>query len=132
MTDYIRAYWLKFLKYSGFGILAFSFELLLLVTFVEQAQFSYRVAVPTAFLIATSLQYIAIRTMVFHETMRYTGHGIVYFFLVMGTNAFLTTTFVTGLVEVVDASLYPARIGVGIVLGILSFFLHAQYNSKPL
>lgn len=132
MTDYIRAHWVTFLKYSVFGVLAFSFELVLLFVFVEYVGLSYRGAVPTAFLIATSLQYVAIRTMVFRDTMRYSGHGAAYFFLVMGTNAFLTTTSVTTLVEVFDAPLYPARIVVGTLLGILSYFLHSRYNSKAL
>lgn len=125
-------HWIRFLKYSGFGILAFTFELVILFVCVEHIGLSYRAAVPAAFLIATSLQYVAIRTMVFHDTMRYSGHGVAYFFFIMGTNAFLTTMSVTALVEVFGASLYPARIIVGTLLGILSYFLHSRYNSRAL
>lgn len=130
MTDYVRRHWVRFLKYSVFGVLAFSFELVLLALFVEHLGLTYQIAVPIAFSIATSAQYLGIRAMVFHDTIRYGGHGFTYFLAIMSVSALLTTFCMAALVDGLGVSLYPARILVGTVLGIASYFFHSKYNFK--
>ena len=48
----------------------------------------------------------------------------------MCTNALIITLLVTGLVEYGGIDLYPARISVGALFGLVSFFLNSRYNFK--
>jgi putative flippase GtrA len=130
MTRYILKHFVRFVKYSGFGMVAFGFDLALLFILTERAYIPYQVSVPLAFLVATTMHYGAVRAMVFHDTARRIGHGYAYFLIIMTTNAILITALVTGLVELFNAQLYPARIVVGALFGFLSFFLNAKYNFK--
>jgi putative flippase GtrA len=119
----------RFLGYSGFGILAYSFDLLLIYTFVTVGV-PYFVAVPVAFLIATSGHYVGIRLTVFSDTERGAVSAYAFFILIMGANAVLVTILVAGLVEYAALNLYIARTLVAGLVGLLSFYLNTRYNFK--
>lgn len=119
----------RFIGYSGIGILAYSFDLLLIYVFVTVGV-PYYIAVPVAFLIATSCHYLGVRLTVFSDTSRklVTAYGL--FILIMSANALLITVLVTGLVEYAALNLYVARTLVAGLVGILSFYLNSKYNFK--
>lgn len=132
MIGYTIRHRVRFLKYTFFGALAFSLDIGLLYLLRDVVGVPYYFAVPTAFMIATSLHYIALRTLVFHDTERLPVEGYFYFLFIMVTNALLVTAVVVGLVELLAVNLYVARIGVGTIFGFISFFLNSRYNFKVL
>lgn len=119
----------RFIGYSGFGILAYSLDVLLIFMFVAIGV-PYYVAVPVAFLIATSGHYAGVRLTVFNDTTRKSASGYGLFILIMSTNAVLITILVTALVEYFLLDLYIARTLVATLVGILSFYLNSKYNFK--
>lgn len=132
MLAYTYRHRIKFLQYSVFGISAFAFDLLLLYGAATFLAIPYYIAVPGAFIIATSTHYVLLRLFVYHDSTRALGKGYALFLAIMCTNAALITLLVSGLVEYVQVGLYPARIGVGTLFGFLSFFLNSRYNFKLL
>lgn len=119
----------RFIGYTGFGILAYSFDILLIYLFVTSGV-PYYVAVPVAFLIATSGHYVGVRLTVFSDTTREIVSAYGFFILIMSANAVLITILVTGLVEYVLLDLYIARTLVATLVGVLSFYLNSKYNFK--
>ena len=119
----------RFIGYSGFGILAYSFDILLIYLFVTVGV-PYYVAVPVAFLIATSGHYVGIHFTVFSDSTRGTMSAYGLFILIMGANAVLITILVTGLIEYASLNLYVARTLVATLVGVLSFYLNSKYNFK--
>lgn len=132
MIGYTLRHRVRFVRYTFFGALAFALDIALLYFLRDVALVPYYVAVPTAFFIATSLHYAALRAIVFHDTERLTGEGYAYFLFIMVTNALVVTVFVVGLVEFLSAHLYVARVAVGTVFGFISFFLNSRYNFRVL
>jgi putative flippase GtrA len=132
MLKYTYRHRMKFLQYSVFGVGAFAFDLVLLYVAATFFAVPYYIAVPTAFVIATSTHYTLLRLFVYHESTRAIGKGYALFLAIMCTNAAVITLLVSGLVEYAQVGLYPARIGVGTVFGFLSFFLNSRYNFKLL
>jgi putative flippase GtrA len=130
MLAYVMRHLTRFVQYSALGLVAFSIDLTLLYTTHTYLFVPYVVAVPSAFVLATSLHYIALRLFVFHDSTRTVSSGYVLFLGIMCTNALVITLLVTGLVELLGAPLYPARIAVGTLFGVISFFLNARYNFK--
>lgn len=130
MIGYTLKHRTRFVQYTGLGVLAFGIDLLLL--FVSNTHFDvpYYVAVPSAFFIATSTHYTLLRALVFRDTKRPLGEGYALFLTIMCSNALVITLLVTGLVEYVGVGLYPARIGVGALFGLVSFFLNSRYNFR--
>lgn len=126
----MSSYVLRFVTYSIFGTLAFATDLGLLFLLTEYLVVPYWLSVPVAFLIATSTHYAAVRVTAFKDTTRSAGVGYLYFIFIMTGNALLITLLVTGLVELLGAPLYPARIGVAALVGIWSFFLNSKYTFK--
>lgn len=132
MIGYTLRHRVRFVKYTVLGVLAFSFDLGLLYIGNTVIGLHYALAVPTAFLIATSLHYLALRYFVFADTERGHGAGYVYFLSIMILNAVVITIIIAGLIEYFMINLYVARIGVGACFGLLSFFLNSRYNFKIL
>lgn len=130
MIGYTYTHRVRFVKYSVFGVLAFSFDLLLLYFFNTYFVLPYYLAVPIAFVIATSTHYAMLRALVYHDSVRPLGEGYALFLLIMCLNALFITLLVSGLVELLATPLYPARIGVGTLFGLISFFLNSRYNFK--
>lgn len=130
MIGYTIRHRVQFMQYTLLGILAFSFDLVLLYVGNTSLAFPYYVSVPVAFVIATSTHYALLRTYVYLDSVRPVGDGYAFFLLIMCTNAAVMTLFVTGLVEFAQIDLYPARIGVGTLFGLVSFFLNSRYNFK--
>ena len=128
--QYFLVHWRRFLFYSIFGTTAFLFDLALLYCFRELLAIPYWVAVPLAFVIATSLHYALVRLFVFSDTTRSVHEGYFFFLLIMCSNALLVTGLVVVLVEYVEVTLYLARVSVAGLVGILSFFLNSRYNFK--
>lgn len=132
MIGYTVRHRVRFMQYTLLGILAFSFDLVLLYIGNTYLAFPYYVSVPVAFVIATSTHYALLRTYVYHDSVRPVGEGYAFFLLIMCTNAAVITLLVSGLVEFAKIDLYPARIGVGTLFGLVSFFLNSRYNFKVL
>lgn len=132
MRAYAKKHWLRFVKYSFFGTLAFGLDLGLLYVGTTMALIPYYIAVPVAFLISTSLHYIGVRTFVFHDTSRSVAHGYYLFIVIMCTNALVITLLIAGLIEYAGAPLFAARIGVGAIIGVVSFYMNSRYNFKVL
>lgn len=132
MIGYTLRHRVRFVKYSIFGILAFGLDLGLLYLLRDVVALEYWVAVPVAFVTATSFHYYLLRTLVFHDTSRPHIEGYALFLAIMCTNALVITLMVTGLVEYTPLSLYPARIAVGTLFGLVSFFLNSRYNFRVL
>lgn len=128
--QYFLTHWRRFLFYSIFGTTAFLFDLALLYTFREIVAIPYWVAVPLAFVIATSLHYVLVRLFVFHDTTRSVHEGYFIFLLILCSNALLVTVLVVLLVEYAGVMLYLARTSVAGLVGILSFFFNSRYNFR--
>ena len=130
MIDYTLRHRVRFVQYTAIGLVAFSFDLLLLYLLTTYATAPYWVAVPLAFLVATSTHYVFLRILVYHDSVRPLGEGYALFLLIMCSNALVVTGLVVVLVEYLGASVYIARIGVAGLVGIGSFFLNAKFNFK--
>lgn len=130
MIGYTLRHRVRFVQYTAIGLLAFGFDLALLYAATTYLAVPYIVAVPTAFVIATSTHYALLRLLVYRDTARPLGEGYALFLLIMCTNAAVITLMVSGLVEYGGVSLYPARVGVGALFGLISFFLNSRYNFK--
>ncbi len=122
----------QFVGYSIFGTLAFGVDLALIYLFYEILGLVYVLAVPLAFVIATSGHYALVRRFVFAHTERPVGHGYILFMAIMISNALLVTLLVASLVELANLNLYVARVGVAGFIGLISFFLNARYNFRTL
>jgi putative flippase GtrA len=132
MFAYVMRHLSRFVQYSALGVVAFSIDLTLLYVGHTYVAVPYVVAVPSAFVFATSLHYIALRLFVFQDSTRTVSSGYALFLGIMCANALAITLLVAGLVELLSAPLYPARIAVGTLFGVLSFFLNSRYNFKIL
>lgn len=113
-----------------FGIVAFACDLGLLFLLTEFEVLPYWIAVPVAFLTATSAHYASVLVTAFSDTTRSASEGYLYFIVIMSINALLITVLVTGLVELLGAPLYPARVAVAGLIGVWSFFLNSKYTFK--
>jgi putative flippase GtrA len=120
----------RFVQYTFFGVLAFGFDLLLLFTLNNFLGLLYYLAVPIAFVIATSTHYALLRTFVYHDSTRALGEGYALFLAIMISNVLAITLLVALLVEYTAITLYPARMIIGTLFGLLSFFLNSRYNFK--
>lgn len=130
MIGYTIRHRVRFVQYSLLGAVAFSFDLVLLYIFNSLYVVPYYLAVPVAFVIATSTHYVMLRTLVYRDSVRGVSEGYGLFLLIMCANALAITLLVAGLVEYTALTLYPARIIIGTLFGLLSFFLNSRYNFK--
>jgi putative flippase GtrA len=132
MIGYTIRHRVRFVKYTGLGIVAFSVDLSLLFLLQSILAVTYWIAVPLAFISATTLHYTLLRALVYRDSIRTLSTGYALFLSIMCANAFIITLLVSGLVEYTTLTLYPARILVGTLFGLVSFFLNSRYNFKVL
>jgi len=116
---------IRFCKYALIGSTAFFIDLLLLTLLTEFFKVNYIIAVPSAFLFATSLHYLVSRFWVFPETTRRAGTGWVLFIVVISSSLLLVSGGVWLLVEMVSVPVLIARIFVAPLVGFWSFFINS-------
>jgi putative flippase GtrA len=132
MFAYTFRHRIRLVQYSLFGIPAFLVDLGLLYILRDLLSVPYYFAVPVAFLLATTLHYLALRFIVFTDTERHATTGYFYFLIIMTGGALAVTLLVAGLVEFFEVQLYVARVAVGTLSGFVSFFLNSRYNFRVL
>ncbi len=120
----------RFITYSAVGVSTFLFDLAMLFVAVHFLKIPYYIATPCTFLIAVSCNYIMSRKVVFTGTERGLYHGYANFAVVALFGAFITTSFVGGLVSLFGLYYLAARIVVAGVVGVGNYLFNLYINFK--
>lgn len=121
---------LRFLRYAGVGVSTLALDLVLLFVLKEFVGIPYYVAIPLAFLLATSLNYAISRVHVFRGTLRPVHHGYLYFILLASLGATITTSATAFLVEFFALHYLLARVGVAGFVGLMNYLLNLHFNFR--
>ncbi len=119
-------------QFSLLGAAAFVASVGFLYIFYDLWGWYYTPAVALSFGLGSTSHYFLSRWLVFHSTARSLEMGLLYFIIINVIDALIIIGGVTILVQLASADVYVARIGMGLVAGVINFFLNARYNFKAL
>lgn len=129
MTFYIR-HFRRLVRYGIVGSIAFAIDMALLAAFDFLLGLPYQAAVPSAFLIATSIHYVLVHRVAFTDSERPAHEAYPFFLIIMCGSAAAVTGLVYVLVEYGGLSLYVARVAVSGIVGLVSFYMNTKYNFR--
>jgi len=129
----VNEFWercILFARYSSCGFLSFCAELTLLYIFYYILLLPYYIAVPAAFLTATTLQYTLCHWWVFKRTKRSVKFEYAYFMLILFSGMLCSLVLVTLFIQVLMVNVLVARIIAGCFTGVWDFYLNARFNFR--
>lgn len=121
---------MRFGKYSFVGFSTFLIDFALLFLLTDILKLHYLWAAGSAFLFATSINYIVNRRLVFKGTTRSRSAGYVYFLLIASGGLLIVTSGMYLLVEVLGLYYLLARILVSLLTGVWSYPMNLFLNFK--
>lgn len=111
------------------GFTTFLFDMVLLIAAVSFGM-PYHLAVSISFLVAITVNYIISRRFVFNGTTRQWNQGFFYFLIFALGGAFLTTSLVIFLVEVMGLHYLTSRVIVACIVGTIFYLSNLHFNFK--
>ena len=120
----------RFIKYVAVTVPAFLFDLGLLVLFVQVLQVQYVLAAGSAFVIATTANYLFSRHFVFAGSSRSTSLGYAYFLIIAGMGLLMVTVSLWVLVGLMHFNYLVARIGIALVEGMWNYLMNLYFNFR--
>jgi putative flippase GtrA len=108
----------------------FVLDLGLLALLVRSAHVSYLPATIVSFLVANGLSYFLARRLVFSETRRGVGTGLLYFLVIASLSAAALAPLMWLLVGVLHFGVIVSRIGVASVVGVGGYLLNLMLNFR--
>jgi len=119
-----------FYRYSVSGIASFALELGVLYVCIQGFALSFYIAVPLAFVLTTTAQWIICHWWVFKRSGRKADVEYVYFFTILFSGLILTTLLVALFVQTFGLDVYIARIIASPLTGLWDFYLNARFNFR--
>ena len=120
----------RFFKYAAVTLPTFLFDLGILVTLTQVFHVQYVLAAGTAFVIATSLNYVLSRRFVFLGTHRSLSLGYVYFFMIAGAGLLTVTTGMYVFVGLLHFNYIVSRVGIALVEGVWNYLMNLYVNFR--
>ena len=119
-----------FYRYSVSGLVSFALELLVLYALIQLLSWSFYIAVPLAFALTTTAQWVVCHWWVFKKSRRPMEIEYGYFFVILLSGLFWATLLVALFVRAFGMDVYIARILAGPFPGLWDFYLNARFNFR--
>ena len=117
-------------EYSAVGVATFVFDLILIALLVYTFEVAHSTAIGLAFIVAVHINYFANRKWVYAGTQQRESRTYLYFLGITLIGALLIPFFVVQMISLFDISVLFARVLVGLVMGIVNFFINTFINFK--
>jgi len=108
----------RFVRNAAISFPTFLIDLGLLFLLVRRGHVDYLVATIVSFLIANGLSYFLARRLVFVETKRRVGAGLLYFLAIAALSAFALTPLMWQSVSVLHVDVILSRLGSAGIVGV--------------
>ena len=119
----------RFRGFFSVGMLTFTLDLLIVFILYQLLSMPLAYALITGFIIGITLNYLLNYHYVYAGTQRHIIHGFFIFITLAIISIIIITQSTVFLVDV-GVNAYVARITVGAMLGVTSFFLNTFFNFK--
>ena len=120
----------RFVRNAAISFPTFLIDLGLLCLLVRHAHVGYLVATIVSFLVANGLSYFLARRLVFVETRRGVGTGLLYFLAIATLSASALTPMMWLSVSVFHVDVILSRITAAIVVGVGGYLLNLMVNFR--
>lgn len=111
-------------------MVTFLFDLALLFLFIDVLHIYYLLAAGTAFIIATSINYIISRHHIFPGSARPAHHAYLFFLLIGGVGLLLITTLMYLCVDILQLHYLVSRVLIAGVVGWWNYLMNLYVNFK--
>jgi putative flippase GtrA len=118
----------RFVRNAAISFPTFLIDLGLLSLLVRRAHVGYLVATVVSFLVANGLSYFLARRLVFGETRRGVGIGLLYFLAIATLSALALTPLMWLSVSVFRIDVILSRITVASIVGVGGYLLNLMVN----
>lgn len=119
-----------FYRYSVSGLVSFLLELGVLYACLQWFAMSFYIAIPLAFALTTTAQWVICHWWVFRRSGRKAEVEYVYFWTILLTGLLWTTFLVILLMRLAALNVYEARTVAGIFTALWDFYLNARFNFR--
>jgi len=120
----------RFVRNAAISFPTFLIDLGLLFLLVRRGHVDYLVATIVSFLIANGLSYFLARRLVFVETKRRVGAGLLYFLAIAALSAFALTPLMWLSVSVLHVDVILSRLGSAGIVGVGGYLLNLIVNFR--
>lgn len=120
----------RFIRNVAVSFPTFLFDLGLLWLLVRRAHIDYLVATIVAFLIANGISYFLARRLVFGETRRGVGVGLIYFLIVAAAGVGALTPMMWLFVTVFHIEIIVSRIASASIVGVGGYLVNLILNFR--
>jgi len=120
----------RFAKSFGVGLVTFSLDLALLFLFIDVFHMYYLLSAATAFIIATSINYVLSRRYVFLGTDRPVHSGYAFFILIGVVGVCAITVLMYLFVDILHLHYIVSRVLVAFVVGWWNYLMNLYVNFR--
>ena len=120
----------RFIRNALVSLPTFLIDLGLLFLLVRRAHVDYLVATVVAFLIANGMSYFLARRLVFGETQRGVGAGLVYFLIIAAAGVCALTPMMWLFVTVFHGEVMASRLASACIVGVGGYLVNLLLNFR--